>query len=152
MMDLFLLAQEAAAAPTGASGIDWAGVAMAITALGGLITAVLQGLGKAKAAAQAKKATESATAMVRGVEAADKALKAQDYRALASSLKTATGVDLTPDQIAAAAKVYNGHVKKSIKETAMAMDVESLIADLVEKHTTRLSSSELQKRLEEEKS
>ena len=134
---MFQLAQEAVA-----SGIDWQGIALVITTIGGVIGTLLGLLGYTGKAKIAKQATKQAVAIVHGVESASNG----DVTELTTALNKA-GLDLDVDQVRAAQRIYSKHVKARIKQTAMEHNVADLIKDLVDRQTGRLSSEELRKRL-----
>lgn len=142
MMELLQLAQATTEAVTD-SGIDWTGIAYVIGAIGSALAAVLGALGYKGKADKVKQLTGQAQAMVKGVEDAENG----DTTKLADEFQKATGIELTPEQITAAQKVYNRHVKTKIKETALALNVEDLLKEFVERNTGKLSKEELQKRL-----
>lgn len=140
MIELLAQAVEAASA----TGIDWAGISLLVTAIGTTIAAILQAFGKREAAAAAKRATDQVTAVVVGVEAADKG----DYSVLASHLRQA-GLGLEEEHLAAVARAASKHVKASIRKTALEHNVEGYLEDLVHKTTNRLSAHKLAQRLAE---
>lgn len=123
------------------AGIDWAGISLAITAIGGVIAAILQAFGKAKAAKQARDATDRLRVVVHGVESA----AAGDYTLLAKQLEEA-GVHVSADNLAALARVATKHVKASVKATALEHKVEDSLKTFVDK-TTRMDPAELRRRL-----
>ena len=127
--------------------VDWTGIAGVISAIGAIVVAILQAKGKAAAAEKAQQATQQAVAVVRGVESAQRALNSDDKAELAKTIKDLTGVELSQEQVALAAGAYQKHVKKSVKKTAMALNVEDLLHDLV-KTTTRLDPAKLREKLE----
>ena len=142
-----LLAQATDAATAG--GIDWTGISLAITAIGGVLAAILQACGKAKWAKRAVAATAETTVavdrlrvVVHGVE---NAATHGDFTVLAEQLKKA-GLDVSSDTLAAVARAATKHVKASVKKTAIEHNVEDYLADLVEK-TTRMDPDELRRRL-----
>jgi hypothetical protein len=147
-VDVLAQAQEA----LGSTGVDWQGITGLVIALGGIVTAVLQALGKKKAALKAEEAARQTVAVVRGLENVNKVVDEDDREArreLVTTLKDTLGVELTEHQIGAMTNAYQKHVKKQVKKTAMAMNVEDMLRDVV-KATTRMDPSELRKRLEKE--
>ncbi|HET99703.1 hypothetical protein LCGC14_0274100 [marine sediment metagenome] len=135
-------------AEAGASGFDWVGAATFVTAVGGIIVALLQFLGKKDAAAKAKQATAALGATIRGVEVA---AREGDFTDLTKQLKEQTGLELTPQQLRLIASGATKAVKGSIKATSMEHSVADYLAAIVETRTQRLElTPEQKKKLAEE--
>jgi len=117
--------------------IDWAGVSLVITAVGGLITAILQALGKKEAAAKAEEATKQAEVLT------------ESLRSTVQGIEEIFPPEKTDDPMATAvreairARAKRAGVQNKLHETVLR---ERVVVD-EERKTGRLSRGKLEERL-----
>lgn len=122
-----------------AGEIDFAGIALVLTAVGAIVTAILEHLGRRKAAAAVKRVTLQAETVIEGVERAG---NGENLEVLRKSLAD-VGIEIDRAQAKDVLGQLHKSVKKTIKDTAFERGVQLELHELVQKQTGKLSRQRL---------